>query len=307
MPRHPASFLREREELREHYAESVERMFAAVGDLYARYWNDFFHFALFERGDETWKEAFEATHSRYMEALRIRDAQSVADLACGRGGFANLLARNTTGKVLGIDLSRAQLSNCARFRRPNLRFLRHDIMQLDRLGETFDAVSLLDADCYLPDKRSALERISAALRPGGRFLLVSWCSADGLRSTQRELVLEPFMRYWAVPGLETPKSYRAHFAHSGLRLLEEIDLNAWCRRNWEFGYEQALKGVQEISSASAAKLLWTGLRLGHEGIQLLKEQFPAALYIKAGFDSGFLRYRYFLLEKPGGRGMVKAD
>lgn len=287
-----------REGVREHYAESVERMFAAVGDLYARYWNDFFHFALFERGDETWEEAFRNTHWRYMRALRIGEAHSAVDLACGRGGFANLLAQYTEGHVLGIDLSSAQLSHCERFRRPNLRFRRHDIMALDRLGETFDAASLLDADCYLPDKRLALEKISAALRPGGRCLLVSWCSADGLNSSQRELVLEPFMRYWAIPGLETPTSYRAHFAHSGLQLLEEIDLNALCRRNWEFGYEQALKGVQELSSESAVKLLWTGLRLGSEGIELLKEQFPAALYIKAGFDSGFLRYRYYLLQKP---------
>ena len=33
-----------------------------------------------------------------------------------------------------------------------------------------------------------------------------------------------------------------------------------------------------------------------EGARLIKEQFPAAMYIKAGFDTGFLRYVYFLVE-----------
>lgn len=285
------------EDFREHYVENVERMFGAVSDLYAQYWNDFFHFALFERGDESWTEAFDAAHRKYMSALRVGEAKAVIDLACGRGGFANLLAQNTNGNVLGIDLSRAQLSHCGRFRRPNLRFEHHDIMKVDALGETFDAVALLDADCYLPDKRGAIERIARVTRPGGRFLLLSWCKADGLTPTQESLVLHPFMRYWGIPSLETPRGYQAHFARSGLRLLDEIDLNAAVRRNWEFGYEQAVKAVQELSSQAALQLLWKGIRLGSDGLRLLKEQFPAALYIKAAFDAGFLRYRYFVLEK----------
>ena len=40
-----------------------------------------------------------------------------------------------------------------------------------------------------------------------------------------------------------------------------------------------------------------GLPLGAEGVRLPKEQFPAALCIKAGFDAGFLRYTCFLAEK----------
>jgi tocopherol O-methyltransferase len=285
-------------DIREHYAENVERMFAAVSDLYAKYWNDFFHFALFERGDESWEEAFAATHRRYMEALRIWQATNAIDLACGRGGFAHVLAQHTDGQVLGIDLSRAQLANCARFKRPNLHFRHYDIMKVDGLGETFDAVSLLDADCYLPDKRVAVERISGILRPGGRFLLVSWCKQEGLTSIQESLVLEPFMRYWGIPSLETPAGYKMHFERSGLRLVEEIDLNGSVERNWEFGYRQALKAVEELSSEGAVRLLWKGIKLGAEGIRLVKEQFPAALYLKAGFEAGCMRYRYFLLEKP---------
>jgi tocopherol O-methyltransferase len=285
------------DEFRERYVETVERMFAAVSDLYAQYWNDFFHFAVFERGDESWDEAFEATHRRYMRALRISEAENAVDLACGRGGFANVLAQNTRGRVLGIDLSRSQLKHCARFKRPNLHFRHHDIMKVDAVGEMFDAVSLLDADCYLPDKRFAMERIAAIVRPGGRFLLLSWCRAEGLNRIQKSLVLHPFMRYWGIPSLETARRYRSYFARSRLRVVEEVDLTASVQRNWEFGYEQALKAVQQLSPKEAGRLLWKGVRLGPDGVRLLTEQFPAALYIKAAFDCGFLRYWYFLLEK----------
>ncbi len=280
----------------------MERMFAAVSGLYADYWNDFFHFALFDAddpggGEPDWDAAFERTHNIYADALGIRAGDRVLELACGRGGFADWLAANTPGDILGIDISRSQLSHAMRHRRPNLRFLHHDIMRVDALGQLFDAIVFMDADCYLPDKGEAVERIARVMKPGARFLLIAWCSKAGLRGLQKELVLEPFMRFWGVPSLETPSGYRRHFRRAGLRLIEEKDLNDRVRPNWEFGYAQAIKGVSELGPAAAARYAWKGLKLGREGLELIKDQFHAALYIKAAFDAGFLRYTLFLAGK----------
>jgi SAM-dependent methyltransferase len=287
--------------IRDNYAACMERMFAAVGDLYAEHWNDFFHFALFAGDDESWEDAFRRTHARYLDALRVARAERVIDLACGRGGFAHLLAQNTEGQVLGIDIAPAQFAACRRFRRPNLRFLHHDIMSVEALGESFDAVALLDAECYLPDKRLAIARIARVMRPGARLLLLAWCRQDGLNRVQEELVLHPFMRAWAIPSLETAAGYRRHLADAGLRLLEIDDLNDRAARNWEFGYRQALEAVRNPTLSRAARIVWTGIREGADAIRLIKDQFAAALYIKAGFDAGFLRYVLLLAEKPPAR------
>ena len=287
---------------RDHHRENMERMFAAVSDLYAEHWNDFFHFALFEPGAESaegidWDSAFERTHRLFAEALAVRPGDRVLELACGRGGFSDWLAANTEGDITGIDISRAQLSHAKKHRRPNLRFLHHDIMEVDSLGDRFDRIVFMDADCYLPDKGEAVARIARTMAPGGRFLLIAWCARDGLLDHQRELVLDPFMRYWGVPSLETPAGYRRHFRAAGLNLVEEKDLNDRTRPNWEFGYEQAIKGVRDVSLAAAARTIWKGLTLGEEGVRLIKEQFHAALYIKAAFDAAFLRYTWFLATK----------
>lgn len=284
-----------------HYRESVERMFAAVSELYAKYWNDFFHFAIFEDDEESWESAFQKTHKRYLDALEVSRAQRVLELGCGRGGFSNILAQHTHGTVLGVDLSRAQLSHTKRFNRSNLRFKLHDIMHVDDLSETFDAVACLDAAFYLPDKALAIARLSRVVEPGGRVLLVEWCRREGLSAVQEELVLHPFMRYWGVPSLETIRNYKRIFRHSGFSLIDVIDLNGHVRRNWEFGYERALAAISELSIRDAPRLLWKGITLGADGIRLIKEQFPAALYIKAGFDAGFLRYVYFLAARQGRR------
>lgn len=282
---------------RDHHAENVERMFAAVGDLYAEYWYDFFHFAIFEQEGEDRAEAFRRTHRRYVAALNIQAGDSVLELACGRGGFADFIAAETGADVLGIDLSLAQLRHAQRHDRPNLRFLHHDIMTVDTLRERFDAVSFMDADIYLPDKQAALKRIARVMRPGARLLLIAWCKQPGLSAIQEEMVLEPFMRFRGVPGIETPPAYRHHLRRAGLRLIEEFDLNEQVRPNWDFGYDRAIEAVRDSSSSMAAKFLGKRLTLGAESIRLIKEQFPAALYIKAAFDAGFLRYTYFLAER----------
>ncbi|GEM_PF-1083043 len=282
---------------KEKYAESMERMFAAVSDLYAEHWNDYFHLALFKDENESWESAFRNTHKKYLEALRIKDVRKVLELACGRGGFTDVLAENTSGEVLGIDISRSQLSHTNRFKRPNLRFKHHDIMKVDQLGETFDAVVLMDADCYLPDKRLAVEKISKVMNPGSRFLLLGWCKQDGLNSMQEELVLHPFMKYWAIPSLETPENYKKYFDQNDFRMIEITDLNNQVKRNWEFGYEAALSGIKQLSLKDFPRLIWKGMKLGSDGIEIIKEQFPAAIYIKVGYDVGFLRYIYFLVEK----------
>jgi cyclopropane fatty-acyl-phospholipid synthase-like methyltransferase len=297
MPFSDKSYEKDFKYFKEEYGESMEKMFAAVSSLYAEYWNDFFHFAIFENEDESWESAFKHTHEKYFDALRIKDAKNVIELACGRGGFSNLLAENTAGNVLGIDISRSQLFHTHRFKKPNLRFKHHDIMKIDELGEAFDAAVFMDADCYLPDKEEAIRKISKVIKPGGRFLLLSWGKQEGLSQPQEELVLYPFMKYWAIPSLETRKNYLKYFERNGFTVLEVDDLNDRTRKNWEFGYEQAVRAIKELSFKDAPRLLWTGIRLGSEGIRLVKEQFPAAIYIKAGFDAGFLRYTYYLVEK----------
>ncbi|WP_337288334.1 class I SAM-dependent methyltransferase [Candidatus Methylomirabilis sp.] len=282
---------------KEKYDESMECMFAAVSDLYAEYWNGFFHFALFKDDHESWESAFLNTHNKYLEALRTSDARNILDLACGRGDFTNVLAENTSGEVLGIDISRSQLSHTHRFKRPNLRFKHYDIMKVDELGEMFDAVMLMDADCYLPDKQLAVEKISKVIKSGARFLLLGWCKQSGLNQIQEELVLYPFMKYWAIPSLETPDNYKKYFEQNNFNIIEITDLNDQVKRNWEFGYESALGGVRTLSRKDLPRLIWKGMKLGSDGIRLIKEQFPAAIYIKVGYDVGFLRYVYFLVEK----------
>ena len=82
-------------------------------------------------------------------------------------------------------------------------------------------------------------------------------------------------------------------------MLDVEDLTPKVRRSWDHDDERAVQAVRELAFRDIVGLARTGLRVEPTGLRLIKEQFPAAMYIKAGFDAGFLRHAYFLVEKPG--------
>lgn len=282
---------------RRHYAADMETMFAAVGPLYGEHWNDFFHFAIFDPPDLDRDEAYRRTHERYLAALDVDGAGSAIELACGRGALTRLIAERCRGPVVGIDISRAQLSAARRFHAENLRFEHLDVMRVHEIGQRFDAAICLDAACYLPDKALAAERIARVLTPGARFVLVDWCSKERATRLQEELVLHPFMRGWAIPSLETPSSWQRHLERGGFRVLEVDDLSDRTRPNWELGYQRAIEAVSQLRSVDLPRLLWKGLSLGEDGLALIEAQLDATLYLKAGFDAGLLRYVLFVAER----------
>jgi cyclopropane fatty-acyl-phospholipid synthase-like methyltransferase len=280
------------------YTSIIPSMFAAVSDLYAKYWHDFFHFAIFEEGEVNWDLAFEKTHRSYMNAIKVSEAQDVLDLSCGRGKFTDLLSQNTKGRVIGVDISPGQLRHTRRFKRENLHFKQHDVMKIDELPGCFDAITYIDAACYLPDKFDALKRIHKKMRPGARLLLIDWCKSENINSVQEEIVLDPFTQTWAIPNLWTPTDYENSFRRIGLKIIKSENLNSRVKPNWDFAYDSAIRAVQDATSKNILEILWNGPALGKTGIQMVKDQFASALYIKAAFDASFLKYAYFLVERP---------
>ena len=79
-----------------HYRESVERMFAAVSDLYAEYWNDFFHFAIFEDDEESWESAYQKTYG-----CGLINGPPAGD---GAGRFAPVVYRDVFAGIAAVDV-----------------------------------------------------------------------------------------------------------------------------------------------------------------------------------------------------------
>lgn len=290
---------------RARYRENIPFIFGATADLYYAYWGEFFHFAVFEP-DESWQDyptALERTHVRYFDSIRGRDSLRILELATGGGAFAAWMAERTSGEVVGIDISDAQLSRAwSRVEDgvpPNLRFTRQDIMLLHEWKEApFDAAICLDAACYLPDREAALRAIASRLEPGARFLLVDWCRSDRATGLQEELILEPFYRAWGIAQMELVGGYERAFDRAGFRLIELDDLSPVVEPNWDRAYKLALLALAEVPAPHLLlRMAASVLPGGPRALRLAKDQFGATLLIKAAADSGLIRYVSFLAER----------
>ncbi|MEV4619212.1 methyltransferase domain-containing protein [Asanoa sp. NPDC049573] len=290
---------------RDHYRENMRAGFDALVELYYTYWGEYFHLAVFEPGDDPvdLDAAYERTHERYFEAIGGPGVRRILDLACGGGALSAWLADRTTADVVGLDQSKSQLAHARRWladeRRPNLRFVQHDVMGLDDLAEApFDAAVCLDAACYLPDRREALRGLAGRMRPGGRVLLVDWCRAERTTKMQRELILDPLCRYWAIADLETAEGYRRSFDAAGFRIRQLDDLSERVMPNWERGYQAALRALAEpVKLGQLLRLAAVTATHGSVAVQAAKDQFQVALLAKAAGESGLLRYVSVLAEK----------
>ncbi len=109
-----------------------------------------------------------------MRMLDPQPGERVLDVCCGQGVFCRQLASLPLAEVVGIDAS-SRLIESARQRGggANLRFAVADARDPGRLADgRFDAAACLMAVHDLDDIDAAFKGIAAALRPGGRLVVI---------------------------------------------------------------------------------------------------------------------------------------
>ncbi len=140
--------------------------------------------------------------------LRLRTGDHVLDVGCGTGLNFPLLHRavGRTGAVVGIDASEPMLAMAAKRVTAqgwsNVDVRRGDAAKMERLlrpGEMFDAVLYTYALSVIDDWERAWDQGVAALRPGGRALVV-----DLALPTGGGRVLSPLARVACFAGGSDP-------------------------------------------------------------------------------------------------------
>lgn len=135
-----------------------------------------YQFELLREDFELWFDA--ALRLGGLEADRALANWSVLDAGCGEGLFtAEIAGRYPDAQVIGFDVD-AQAIAVAALRcagQPNVRLCVHDVRQ--PIVGSVPGAGLLDLAVmwlvlpYLPDRRTVLANLAAALRPGGMVLL----------------------------------------------------------------------------------------------------------------------------------------
>jgi S-adenosylmethionine-diacylgycerolhomoserine-N-methlytransferase len=113
-----------------------------------------------------------------VKALRLRQGDTVLDLACGTGlDFRHIIDRiGPDGRIVGVDCTRAMLRQAGRklasHRWVGVSLVEGDATRLPLASDSCDAVLCSYAMAIIPDYRRAIAEAVRVLKPGGRLVLL---------------------------------------------------------------------------------------------------------------------------------------
>jgi len=113
-----------------------------------------------------------------VKVLRLRQGDTVLDLACGTGlNFRHIIDRiGPKGRIVGVDCTRGMLKQArrklARHRWDGVTLMEGDATSLPLASDSCDAVLCSYAMAIIPDYRRAIAEAVRVLKPGGRLVLL---------------------------------------------------------------------------------------------------------------------------------------
>jgi SAM-dependent methyltransferase len=185
----------------------------------------------------------------HLDLAALEPGETVLDLGSGSGTdvFCAAVLVGASGRVVGVDITDAQLDKAARLRDreglSQVELVEAHIEDLPFEGATFDAVLSNGVINLSPVKGRVFAEAARVLRPGGRLAIADIVSGRALKERTRRNV-----ELWAacIAGAIPRTSYLEAIAAEGLRVGE-------VRRNdYRFVSERALDACStyEVESVS---------------------------------------------------------
>jgi cyclopropane-fatty-acyl-phospholipid synthase len=179
--------------------------------------------ALYEGEAKSLEAAQTAKYERVLAQLGAKQGDSILEIGCGWGGFAETAARRGM-RVTGVTISQQQLEYArARLERAGLSdrvdFQFRDYRDMDGRYDHIVSIEMIEAvgERYWPDYFAALKR---HVVPGGSVLVQAIVIADDFFDSYRRH--PDFIQTYVFPGgmLLSPTSLREQCRQAGLKVAE---------------------------------------------------------------------------------------
>lgn len=259
-----------------------------LGNDFYRLWLDpsmSYSAAIYREADDgSLESAQHAKYRRILNRLKAGVGDSVLEIGCGWGGFAEMAVHNGL-KLTGLTLSPAQLE-WAQKRVPaadlRLQDYRDTQEQFDHVVsiEMFEAVG----ERFWP---GYFKTVARALKPGGKAVIQSITIGDDLFADYRKGT--DFIQQYVFPGgmLPSRQAFRAAAARQGLVVRSEYAFGADYARTlleWRMAFEARWPEIRQLGFDDKFRRLW---RL-------------YLCYCEAGFLAGNVDVVQFELSHGGG-------
>ena len=279
-------------------SEKIQQFYDESSLLWERTWGEHMHHGYYGDSGHHRKDRRQAQIDLIEELLRwsgVADAQTILDVGCGIGGSTLYLAKKYQAKAVGITLSpvqagrakeRAQeqditLSDWNRFAELDssiaVDFQVADALATPFPDESFDFIWSMESGEHMPDKQGFLAECYRQLKPGGTFLMATWCHREidnlaGPLTESEQMHLDSLYQLYHLPYVISLSSYRDLAEGIGFRNLSTADWSQQVAFFWQDVVSSALDpkvaagifqaGMETIRGTGAIALMTTGFSRG---------------------------------------------
>jgi len=227
-------------------------------DFYAR-WLDpsmTYSSALYERPEMSLAEAQAAKYQRILGRLGATPGQSVLEIGCGWGGFAELAVEAGLAHT-GLTLSPAQLEWAQR-RVPQADLRLQDYRDLNERFDHVVSIEMFEAvgERWWPTYFATLAK---SLKPGGKAVVQSIVIRDDLFAAYRRG--SDFIQQYIFPGgmLPSPSRFAEAAAKAGLKVSDRFEFGPDYARTlqiWRQSFEAAWPEIASRGFDERFRRLW---------------------------------------------------
>lgn len=212
--------------------------------------------------------------------------EHILDVGCGIGGSSLYLAQKFNASATGITLSPVQARRATERARvagmsQTTDFQVADALNMPFADNSFDLVWSLESGEHMPDKKKFLQECYRVLKPGGTFIMATWChrrlgGTEGQLTDDERKHLAEIYRVYALPYVISLPEYEALARNLSFQNIRIADWSKAVAPFWDVVIDSALNPIS----------IFGLLRSGWTTIQ-------AALSLglmSRGYQSGLIRF-----------------
>lgn len=244
---------------------NIEAHYDLGNDFYALWLDPTMSYsaALFATPDEALEDAQRRKYRRVLQGLGARPGQTILEVGCGWGGFAEVAATEFGCKVLGLTLSPAQLEWArARAKRGGWQAMASfelcDYRDVRGQYDHIVSIEMIEAvgERFWP---VYFERLAGLLRPGGGCVIQAITIADELFARYRRGT--DFIQQYVFPGgmLPSPQAIHRQAAGAGLVVADDFAFGgdyARTLRHWHEAFVARLGEVRAQGYSERFVRMW---------------------------------------------------